>query len=46
VWYQKYYEYAQNNWLLNNMWYSLSTLDKENITRWDMAILIYRASKF
>jgi len=46
VWYQKYYEYAQNTWLLNNMWYSLSTLDKENITRWDMAILIYRVSKF
>lgn len=41
--YTEYYAHANNDWLLNGLWFSLSTLDTTNIKRKDMALLLYRA---
>jgi len=40
--YQKYRDIANENSILNNLWFSFATLDNENITRGDMAIIIHR----
>lgn len=44
--YKNYYDTANIYWLLNRWEFNLDTLDSENITRWDMALLIYSLYKY
>lgn len=41
-WYSEYLRRAENLSLLDNITYSLETLDNENIKRWDVALILYR----
>ena len=41
-WYSEYLRRAENLNLLDNINYSLETLDNENIRRWDVALILYR----
>ncbi len=41
-WYSEYLRRAENLSLLDNINYSLETLDNENIRRWDVALILYR----
>lgn len=41
-WYSEYLRRAENLNLLDNINYSLETLDSENIIRWDVALILYR----
>ncbi len=46
-WYNEYYNIVANTWkILDGLWFDYSTLDSTNILRGDMALLIYRASKW
>lgn len=45
LWYNDYYRAASIYWILDWLWFELNTLDQINITRGDMAILLYRLSK-
>lgn len=40
--YSEYYNKAYNYWILDWLWFEYSTLDLSNITRWEMALLLYR----
>ncbi len=44
--YKNYYDTAKVYWLLKRWDFDLSTLDSENISRWDMALLIYSLYKY
>ncbi len=44
--YENYYNNANNYWLLKRWKFDLTTLDKTNITRWDMALILYNLYKY
>lgn len=44
-WYLNYYLLADKNHLLENLGFSLYSLDKENITRKEIALLLYRLER-
>ena len=47
LWYNEYYNIVSNTWkILDGLWFDYSTLDSTNILRSDMALLLYRASKW
>ncbi len=39
--YLNYYYAADSYWILKWWWYEFDTLDKQNISRWDMALILY-----
>ena len=41
VWYANYFNNANAYWLLKRWDFNFSTLDSTNITRWDVAIILY-----
>ena len=43
--YTNYYNKADSYWLLKRWNFDLSSLDKTNITRWDMALILYTLYK-
>lgn len=44
--YSNYIQRAQSINLLNNISYSYNTLDSEDITRWDIALMLYRLYEY
>ena len=45
-WYLEYYNIAKNNGILDGLWFDYPTLDSTNITRGEVAILLYRFKNF
>lgn len=41
-WYENYYLQASKTWILSWLWFDYKTLDSTNITRWEVALLLYR----
>ena len=41
TWYVNYYTKARKYWLLKRWYFDIVDLDKTNITRWDMALILY-----
>lgn len=44
--YKNYYTIANSYWILEGLWFNFDTLDSTNITRKDVAMLLYRLNNY